>query len=288
MKNNFKENLHQKIIDDISINAMSELQNQLSNEAAYCNANIYDAVRALQVEHLQLTPSRKNLSRQSSQFDYGLALNVFMQKFILENKQEIENMRYEYIEKQRAELGISETVNPNYYIAKDKCYYSFENDRFIKQTHIINVAENGDYTTKENVVNSNYYVIKLFSRDDSIKQVCIVDSNNKKIGRLSEVIRLLELKKEVVRKVKRIGYCGKSFDTIADILNTFCAPTESGYYSDNKYNFYKWDYKNSRLIRQVREGLTPGSPSISDYEHKDSRTIIRTDYNGVGLGLQFA
>ena len=287
MKNNFKENLHQKIIDDISYSAVSELQNQLSVEAAQSSANIYDAVKSLEKEHLKFSPSRKAASGNRNQFDYGLALNVFMQKFILENKNEIDNMRIQYIEKQRLELEIIETGNPKYFLANDNSYYTFEYDKFIKQPQVLNISYDGEITTKEKIAGTDYYSIKQYTKEESLINITVVDENNNKITRLLDVVKILDLKKEVVKKVKRIGYCGKSIDTWADLMNAFYKPVATGYYSDNKYNFYKWDHKNCRLVRQIREGITPGAPNISDYEYMDSKVIVRTDYTGAGLNPQF-
>lgn len=282
MNNNFRENLEQKIINDISHNTMSELQSQLNRDATLRDANIYDMI-----DSLKSSSSYKSSGSQRNQFDYGLALNLFMQKFVIENKNEIDNLRAAFIEKQRINLDIKETANPNLYLANDRYYYTFEQDKFIKQTHIIDVTEFGDYTTKEKTSCGEYYILKVYTKNNSIKEISVLNENNIKVNRLSTIVKILNLKKEIVKKIKRIGYCGKSFDTIADILNMFYKPVETGYYSDNKYNFYKWDYKNNRLLRQIREGTTPGAPNISDYEHIDAKTIVRTDYNGAGLSLQF-
>ena len=285
MKNNFKENLNKKIISDISNGTIFGLQNQLSCEARNGMEDIYEAFKALDQGKSSsfLSKNFYHNIRLDNNFDYGLALNIFMQKFLMENKNEIENMRYNYIEKQRSELGIRETNNPNYYIDRNNNYYSFDYDKFIKENSIINVEEDGSYITKDAICNSEYYVIKKYTSKDLIKTLYVVDKHERKITKITDAIKLLRLKKEVVKRFKRVGYCGKSFDTCADLLNAFCKPSETGFYSDNKFNFYRWDYKNCQFIRQTREGNTPGAPNISDYEQKDSKTIVRTDYTGSGV-----
>ena len=290
MKNNFKENLNKKIVNDICKDTILGLQQQLCAEARVNVGDIYDAFKALEksrgLNHLFKSTKQSTASKVS--YDYGLALNIFLQKFLMENKNEIEQMRQCYIETQRNELGIRQTANPNYYISKDNCYYTFDYDKFIKQEHIIDVADDGCYTTKSSIANSEYSVIRVFQPNDSIKYLQMVDKNNRKVSNFKEIIRYLKLKKEVAKRIKRIGYCGKSFDTCADVLNLFYKPIETGYYSDENYNFYRWDYKNSQFVRNIREGSTPGAPNISDYEFMDSKTIVRTDYNGAGFGLQFS
>lgn len=290
MKNNFKENLNKKIVSDISNGTILGLQQQLSSEARIDIGNIYDAFKAIEqskTPKLAYSHSRRAATSRG-RFDYGLALNIFMQKFLMENKAEIENLRFQYIEKQRNELGIKDTSNQNFYVDREGCYYTFDYDKYIEQPDIVDVDNEGNYTTKEEILNAEYNVFRYFTKDDSVKYLYVVDKRGQKLTKSTDVIRILKLKKEVVKKIKRIGYCGKSFDFWADLLNMFYVPSETGYYSDNKYNFYRWDCKNFRFIRQLREGLTPGAPDISDYETKDSKTIVRTDYNGSGLGLQFA
>lgn len=290
MENNFKENLNRKIVNDICNETKLSFQQQLCNDARIDIGNIYDSLLDMTQDHKQnagLRSSRYALNKRNN-FDYGLALNLFMHKFILENKTEIDNMRIQFIEKQHLELGISDTNNPNYFLGKNNCYYSFVNDRFIKQEHIIDIDESGNYTTCELINCTDYSVVTKKSVEDTIICLHVIDKHNKKVNNLAEAVRILGFKKEVVKKIKRIGYCGKSVDILADFMNLFYAPTQTGYYSDNKYNFYKWDYKNSQLVRQVREGATPGAPNIADYEHKDSKTIVRTDYNGAGLSFQLA
>ena len=290
MKNNFKENLNKKIVNDICNETKLRFQQQLCEDARVDIGNIYDSLLNMtqgEMQNVGMKSSRYAMNKKYN-FDYGLALNLFMQKFILENKTEIDKMRMQFIEKQRLELEISDTNNPNYFLGKNNCYYSFNYDRFIKQEQIIDVDESGNYTTRELINGTTYHLITQKSIEDSTMCLHVIDKHGKKIDNLAEAVRLLGFKKEVVKKVKRMGYCGKSVDIWADFMNMFYSPTQTGYYSDNYYNFYKWDYQNNQFVRQIREGTTPGAPNIADYEHKDSRTIVRTDYNGVGLSLQLA
>ena len=89
MKNNFKENLNKKIVNDICNNTILGLQQQLCDEARGVDIeNIYDAFKALEQSrssNFGLKSSRQTVSSYGS-FDYGLALNIFMQKFLMENK----------------------------------------------------------------------------------------------------------------------------------------------------------------------------------------------------------
>ena len=288
MKNNFKENLNRKIINDVRQDTILGLQQQLRKEAKFDVGDIYDAFKTLEQTKGQLRPKPTRQAQITpDSIDYGLALNIFLQKFLLENQKEVENIRTYNIETQRNELGIQETKNPKFFIDINNYYYSFDYDKFIREEHIINVALDGCYTTKESIYGTNYYAIKVFTIEDSIKNIKVVNEHNRQITDFKEVVKVLKLKKEIVKKVKRIGYCGNSFDTCADLLNLFYKPIETGYYSDNKYNFYYWDPRNSQFVQQVRKGLTPGAPNISDYELFDSKTIIRTDYNGAGLEIGF-
>lgn len=287
MNKNFKENLTKKIIGDISNDAVISLQEQLCFEAKFDINDIYEVAKL--IEQNKIFNSKKDLSTNyQNKYEYSLALSVFMQKLLKENKMQIDSLREQYIKNQSDELGICKTDNPKFFLGKDNCYYSFNYDKYIKEDSIVSVEKDGSYITQEKIKNNKFNLIKIYLINDSVSYLYITDKQGNRINSLCDAIKLLGFKKEEVKKFKKIGYCGNSIDFWADLLNLFFPTKETGYYSDSKYNFYRWDCRNSRFIRQARNGLTPGAPNISDYENKDSKTIVRTDYTGSGLNLRFA
>ena len=86
MKNNFKENLNRKIVNDVQQDTILGLQQQLRQEAKFDIGDIYDAFKTLEQTNKQMSI---NSSRQASTtlnaIDYNLALNIFLQKFLMEN-----------------------------------------------------------------------------------------------------------------------------------------------------------------------------------------------------------
>ena len=206
-----------------------------------------------------------------------------LHKFIEENKEDIEESRRQYLIKQIKDLNLKPTANEKYFRSDNGIYYTLVKNNYLAQDNIIDVREDGSYLIKEKIKNSEYYLHKLITKDNNEIELQVIHPQTGPVQSITKTIKLLEMRKEVVNKYKRIGYSGASFDYIANIVNFFQAPEASGYYMCKNCYFWKWSFKTSTFKRNFRIGLTQGAPELADYEYKDKNTIIRTDYTGKGL-----
>ena len=213
--------------------------------------------------------------------------------FCFENQKTIEAWHLSLLERQKDELGLKLTSNERFLIDDEGVYYQLENQIYEKVPEVIVVNNDGSYVLKTPIRNkSAYFQITNYNIKDVPTSLSVVDIHDKPIKSLGLIVKLLSLRKEYVKKFKCSGTSGNSCDLIANFLNFFVKPLESGCYMDEKYNFYTWDGLSHCLKIDLRAGLKPGSALLSQYEFIDEKTVVRTDFDGKGLQpgnvLQFA
>jgi len=267
-----------QMINDV----ISDVQQSVCLEESFDASNIYDFARQLETYYPKLSSVERRRKTQNGH--YGFALKLFLQKFISENQEAIENWHVLMLDRQKAELGLKPTGNERFLMDDEGCYYQLENQIYEKVPEVVDVADDGSYVLKTPIKNkSTYFQVTYYNGKDVPVDIQVVDINNKRVQSLRVVAKLLNLRKEYVKKFKYSGYNGNSFDVCAKLFNLFVKPFESGCYMDEKYNFYTWDAISSCLKINIRKDLTPGSAMLSQYEFIDERTVVRTDYDGRGL-----
>lgn len=267
-----------QVINDV----IKDVQQSIFFEKTLDDSNIYDFINNLN------STTQKNNSvvnrRNTNNGDYSIALKLFLQNFIANNLQSIEYMHAQILQKQINELNLSHTHNERFMVDRNGDYYQLEGHLYKIVPEVINVAENGFYTMKEPIPNrDDYFLLTTYNSEDIPVTLKAVDLKNTALTSLRVCVKILGLKKEFVNKHKRSGYSGNSFDLLANLFNCISKPTETGYYMDKKYNFYRWDTLESCFKIDTRKGLTPGSAILAEYEFKDAKTVLRTDYSGNGL-----
>lgn len=290
MSNTFKQDLNYTITSQIVNDIVDEVQKSCSFNKPLDDSNLYDFLQQLE--------SFSNINNQATNRHflkndgYSIALKIFLQKFIADNQKNIENLQVQILQKQKEDLGLKTTGNQNYMVDSEGYYYKLDNYIYKRVPELINVMNNGCYTLKEPVKNKNAYLLTTYNIDNSPIVLRLVDSSNRPITALKTLVDLLGLKKEYVKRFKRQGFSGKSFDLCANMFNSIVKPVETGCYMDKKYNFYIWDAFNYCFKIDNRNGFKPGSAILSEYEFKDAKSVLRTDYDGAGLqnfnNLRFA
>ena len=267
-----------QIINDI----IGDVQRSVSFDEMFDDSNIYDFARNF--ESYYPKPTSVVRRRNARNGGYSFALKLFLQKFISENQEAIENWHTLMLDRQKAALGLKPTGNARFWIDDEGYYYQLENNIYEKVPEIIDVIDDGSYILKTPIkYKSSYFQVTYYNKKDVPIDIRVVDINNKTVKSLHLVAKLLGLRKEYVKKFKYSGYNGHSFDVCARLFNLFVKPLESGCYMDEKYNFYTWDALSFCLRIDIRKDLKPGSAMLSQYEFIDEKTVVRTDYNGKGL-----
>lgn len=283
MNDNFKENLNKRIMSDVVNSIVDNLHNDLSLKSQFDDSNIYDMIQSLNSDN-KINRRKPNVIK-SDDADLKLALQLFLQKFLDENKKGLEDARNSYIASQIEKLNLIQSANEEYWQDNNKNYYKLINHEYVKQEQILEVRNDGSYVSSEKIKNTEYHLYKVTDKNNRELEFKVIHSQEGVVKNLNKIVKLLDMKKELVNRVKRIGYSGNSFDCFANLANAFITPHASGYYMCKKCHFWKWSFKDSAFIRDLREGIVVGSAELADYEYRDNRTIIRTDYSGKGLIL---
>lgn len=278
MSKSYKDRLQQHIDENLAYEILGQLQNEL--EANHTNENEYDLYNTVKANtEFQTVSLNKTKTEDNSDTKYSLALKLFLEKFIQNNQQDFDRLQEEYTALQIVKEDFKATANEKIFQDKEGNYFKLINKKYERQENIFSVLEDGSYVTL-NTVKTCYTLYTTYDKQDCPIALKVLRKDAPVY--MNESVNVLNLKKEVVQKAKRIGYSGHSFDLIANIINTFVAPVESGYYMDNKYRFYKWNFKKACFEYHDRNGISIGSPNLADYEPK-GKIVIRTDYNGSGL-----
>ena len=258
MANVYYKILNKNIRANYTENIISGIQRELYASAKVLNEDLFDVTRGLNTK-------RSGLDVDSLLKYY--IINQLLQS--MPNQKMTKNVRKNYLR----------TANKKY--RKDPYkdeYYIWSEDKWILAENVVKVNDDGSYYMDEHKKNSLYVTRKLFSKEDVLISIQVINPDGKIVCSKAHVVELLNLRQEYVLKYKYSGYSGNSNDIIAGILNKFSNPIETGYYMDNYYNLYKWKEKDKCLIKLDPEDQ---SPLLIDYDFAQSRKVIKKEYTGI-------
>ena len=283
MINSYTNSLNEKISSRITDNTIMELQKELLL-LSEDNLNVYDFIKYSQ--NKEKDPKKTylyNTQENNSANNYNLVLKLFLQDLIMRNSSDLQVLKNKKKNNIIKNLNLHKTANNKLYVNNKNEYFSFNDDELVERKDIIIVLNTGEYIIREKIKNTQYYLQKKIDLNEEIIEFSMVDANGNPYRNTNLISSTLNLRKEYVKKFKRNGYYGNSNDFVANIMNLFFQPVESGYYMDTKFNFYKWNNVQSCFIIDNRDGLVTGSVNLADYEIANMYKVIRTDYNGAGL-----
>ena len=147
--------------------------------------------------------------------------------------------------------------------------------------NIISVDEEGNYTVEKQSEFSSFYSHIRYNQKNEVISIQIIRADGQIISSKLECIKILGLKKEFVARYK---YSNNALDNvIAKIGNAMCTPIESGYYIDEKCQFYTWNKTHKRFDRNTK--ITSISPFDNEHEFKDNGTVVRIEYKKEAVNL---
>ena len=180
---------------------------------------------------------------------------------------------------QNTRLKLIDTPNPEIKKDKNGNYYIQTSDVLIKKDNIQQVNEDGSYIVTEKRHNNSYSILKTYNIENQLISMKIVDSFGNINPNKLIVAELIGLRKEYKKKYKHSGYSGKSNDVVANLLNMFSTPIETGYYIDSHCLFYRWRSSARSFVRMFNREMV--SPLLVDIEFRDNGTVLRKEYTGI-------
>ena len=184
----------------------------------------------------------------------------------------------EVIEEEKPEDKYIKTSNPNIrFDAETNKYYKLTDGIWSKAKNISAVNNDGTYVMILKSFDLVNKFRKVFSSDDELIEIQVLDSKNNVIKNKSVASKALNLKKELSEKHKYSGYIGHSNDIATLIANKLSPLRETGYYMDRHCCFYIWNEEvNSFVV--VKKGVD--YPLLTEFEFKNN-TVVRKEYTGV-------
>ena len=268
-----KNDIRRSVSTDVVNTIVNDLQRKMKTDLSNYNDDIYSEMQSLGYV------SKAEVQNKSAT---GI-LNTILNKAIDDYQETIERTVKNALQLQIKQLNLSQTHNPKIMVDVKNQYYRIVDGKYVLSPEIINVNNEGSYCVRVDVKNSQNAIIKWCDLSD--KTICIKLINRKTsvvYKNVDYISKVLNFKKELVRKYKLHGYSGNSAGFLAKIGNLVTKPVEIGTYADSKYNFYKWNPRSAQFERVVRKNKSANFALLYDYEIKDD-VIIRTDYDGSGL-----
>lgn len=256
MKNSYINNLMTKCTNDF----VGEIQCDLSSEIKLPKEGLFEIVNKL--------GNNKNIDINTL-LKYYLINQLFNEK----NTEKPESPQ----KTPELEMTANENIKKN---TKENLYYKkSQSGDFCPDESIVNVNTDGTYEKIEKIKFSTYKTKNIYSADDTLLCVQLVDPNGLVVTNKNLTVEILGMRKEFVQKFKYSGMSGNSNDIIAAIANKICAPIETGYFVDKNFHFYRWSENQKCFIRNTKLELF--SPLLTDYLFDSAKKIIRKEYSGV-------
>ena len=258
MSNVYYKVLNKNISSNYTEKIIAGLQRELSDSTKSLNEDLFDVTRSISTR-------RTNLDMDSLLKYY--VINQLL-KNIPEQAQDKHIIKTKYVK----------TANDKYRKdpTEDK-YYRLSGEEWVPANDISEVNEDGSYVVSEKK-NNSYIYRKVYDVNDNLISVQVLYYDGKVVKSMSQVVELMNMKKEFAKKFKYSGYSGDSHDIIAAILNKFSSPKETGYYMDQHYYLYSWDARKKCFMRNFDD--YNNSPLLRDYEF-NNHSVIRKEYTGV-------
>ena len=280
-KADYASALNEKILSSIVDSYVDNLQNKSRAELGNSKDDVYSSVKNLGYKSDDAsTFSTLNLRLKGKSLKTKKA--ELLQKLLDEYSLEQQIYEKEYIKQQIVDYQLSPTSNSDFMVNNEGKYYKLIDGCFVLQENVLQVNEDGSYIVQTPMKSSNDIIVTTYNKAVKPIAIKIVNKNQRPYQTEVYVAKKLNLKKEYVNKYKLHGYSGNASGFIATIRNLLTKPIPSGCYLHESYNFYKWSLKNLQFEIQLRQGIQPGSPMLSDYDIKEDK-VIRTDYDGVGI-----
>ena len=249
-----KKALDNSIIENIISTVISDIQNDISKD------NIYDTI---------------NNGTQNDDDNLDLVLKYYLMKKLLKQKKENVNLN------NSVEEDYQKTANPNIVKSNDGKYYKLTKKGLVVCKNIIDIDKEGNYTVEKLLLHSSFYSHIKYNPKNEVTSIQLLRANGQIINSKFECIKILGLKKEYVARYK---YSNNTLDNvIAKIGNAICAPIESGYYVDERCQFYTWNKAHKRFDRNTK--IVSISPFDNDYEFKDNGTVLRIEYKKEAVNI---
>lgn len=260
MANVYYKILNRNIRTNYTENIISGIQRELYASARVLNEDLFDVSQSL------------NAKRSGLDVDSLLKYYLINQllKTLPENTKDENKIVKNYLK----------TANKKFRKDpyKEDVYYTWTEDKWIVAENVIKVNDDGSYIVNEQRENSHYVYSRHYSIDDVLLSIQIINPEGKIVHNKLHAAELLNLRQEFVLKHKYSGYSGNSSDVIAEILNKFSSPIETGLYMDRYYNLFKWNNKEKCFYKL---DSNEQSPLLTDYDFRESKKVIKKEYTGI-------
>ena len=258
MANVYYKILNQNIRTDYTEHIISGIQKELYNSARVLNEDIFDLSKGMTTQRA------------------GLSVDSLLKYYII--NQLLKNMPPETNKVKNISPQYLKTANKKYRKDPHKdIYYIRLNDKWTVAENVMQVNDDGSYILSERKTHSLFEYRYVYNVDDVLISVQLINPDGQVVHNKMQAAELMNLRQEYVLKHKYSGYSGNSNDIIADILNRFSKPQETGYYMDNHYNLFKWHSRDCCFMRLSQTQ----SPLLIDYDFGQSRKVIKKEYTGI-------
>ena len=261
MANVYFKIMNKSLANEYSNKIINALQDELAASANIIHENLYD--------ELHSASKRTPLIRNNT-LDINNILKYYIINQVLNESKNKKNINNRYVA----------TPNKNY--VKDPFkneYYRITENGIKPAENIKEIRKDGSYVIIEKVSNSCFTTKKIYDNNDEVLSIQLLKRDGTVVNSKIQVVELMGMRKEYTYRYKYAGYSGNSNDILTAFMNRLCAPVETGYYMDKRYNLFSWDEHTKCFYRKMQDSEL--TPLLFDYEFENSQRVIRKEYTGI-------